>query len=156
MMCKEYGEAERPGIIAIVLSNEKLLLLKRRNFPFISNPNIWTFVSGGIKRDEDYEHAAYRELFEETGLAKGDLKKIEGPLNVKLFDPRKKICWANKAYIFTTSSNKIKLNIENSAYRWATIKEIETESLYTNIFINKSAIIKKLKSVLYGEHKTKA
>jgi len=151
-----YTKVERPGVIAIVLNNSKMLLLKRRNFPFITNPNIWTFVSGGIKKKESYEDAAYRELNEETGLSKLVLKKIAGPFEVQLFDPKRRWFWANKAYIFVTGSNKIKLNIENSAYRWATFKEIKDESSYTNIFINKSFIVKKLSGVLNGKHKTKA
>ena len=41
-----------------------MLLLKRRNLPFMVDPGIWTFVAGGKKRSESYDDRRYREIEE--------------------------------------------------------------------------------------------
>jgi 8-oxo-dGTP diphosphatase len=57
----------------IILSKEKtkLLFCKRMNDPYMG---LYNFVGGKIEEDEDSLNAAYRELYEETGITKLDTK----------------------------------------------------------------------------------
>lgn len=56
----------------IVLNREKnrLLFCKRMNDPY---KGLFNFVGGKIEKGEDSLHAAYRELYEETGITDKDI-----------------------------------------------------------------------------------
>lgn len=56
----------------IVLNKERdcLLFCKRMNDPY---KGLYNFVGGKIEKGEDSLHAAYRELYEETGITGKDI-----------------------------------------------------------------------------------
>lgn len=66
-MIDKDGYRENVGII-LCNSKNKLLLCKRHK------ENSWQFPQGGFEKDENSESAMYRELFEEIGLDKSDVK----------------------------------------------------------------------------------
>ncbi|MGC8662477.1 MAG: NUDIX domain-containing protein [Candidatus Micrarchaeia archaeon] len=140
---------KREGITAILINKGKILTLKRRNFPFITNPGIWFFVTGGLKKNESYVSAVYRELEEETGIKRTHLRLIDS-FDVQLFDKAKSWRWHNKCFIFYTNSRKIRLNIENSKFTWISLNDIISEKSFSNIFINKMNIINKIQGALSG------
>lgn len=59
----------RPNV-GIILSNSQGGLLWARR---VGGQDAWQFPQGGIKQGEDAEHALYRELEEEVGLAPDDV-----------------------------------------------------------------------------------
>ncbi|MGC9099029.1 MAG: NUDIX hydrolase [Candidatus Micrarchaeia archaeon] len=139
----------REGIVAVLINKGKILLLKRRNLFFLTNPGIWFFLTGAIERGETYLDAAYREIKEETGISKKELKPLVS-FDVHLFDKARGIKWHNKCFIFYSKTRKVKLNIENSKFMWASMKDIEEEKNFSNIFINRQSVINRIKSVLNG------
>ena len=143
----KYKLQKHDGIVAIIIYKNKLLLLERRNLPIILNPGIWAFLSGGRDGKEKYLDTAYREIKEEVKLSKQHLKLLY-KAKVYLKEERKKIIWANELFIFRSDTDKIKLDMENKAYRWATLKQIEKEINYTNILINEKRIIRHLKGFI--------
>lgn len=58
-------------IVVFDKNKEKLLFCKRAKNPY---KGLLNFVGGKIESEETSEHAAYRELFEETGIARRDIK----------------------------------------------------------------------------------
>jgi len=74
--CYEYP---RPAVaVDIVLfcragSEVEVLLIKRAREPFKGR---WAFPGGFVDKDESLEHAASRELLEETGLSVVNLEQI--------------------------------------------------------------------------------
>ena len=61
----------RPNVGIIIANTKgKLLYCKRRR------SNNWQFPQGGIDRNETPEQAAFRELFEEVGIKKHNVKII--------------------------------------------------------------------------------
>ncbi len=52
---------------------EKVLMCRRIKDPY---NGLMNFVGGKIEPGEDGETAAYRELFEETGISRRDIKLI--------------------------------------------------------------------------------
>lgn len=125
------------GITAIIINKKsnKILFLKRRFLPFIVNPGVFSFVSGKRKYGERYINTAYREIYEETKLPKNELELID---DGEIFVYYKKYFWTNKIYVFATNKNYIKLNIENSDYKWVYYKNIPDE--YLKMFIDKKMI----------------
>ena len=53
---------------AIVVYNNKILLLLRDNNPNIPNPNKWSTIGGEIEKGESCEEAFKRELYEEANI----------------------------------------------------------------------------------------
>ena len=125
-----------------------MLLLKRRNVPMIMNPGIWAFLSGGRDGNERYLTTAYREIGEETSIGKESLRMLYKEKRL-LKEDRKGIKWHNWLFIFHSNTRKVKLDYENSAYRWATMREIEKEINYTNVFINRKALEAKIRRYLW-------
>jgi putative (di)nucleoside polyphosphate hydrolase len=58
--------------VGIVLCNSQRQVLWARR----SGMRSWQFPQGGIKRDEEPEHAMFRELYEEVGLSSDDVECI--------------------------------------------------------------------------------
>ncbi len=144
---QKYKSVNRDGIIAIIIHNKKILLLKRRNVPIILNPGIWSFLSGGRDGKEKYIETAYREIKEESSLVPKQLRLL-AKTTVLLKDDKRRVLWSNRAFIFHSTTDKVKLDFENSSYRWATLSDIVSERNYTNVFINKAPILNKIKGFL--------
>ena len=145
---KEYKAVNADGVAVVILHKRRILLLKRRKIPFIFNPGIWSFVMGSRKRGEQYKETAYRELNEETGLEMKSIKQLRKPIKVWMFDAKKNKKWQNYLFFFSSSTNKIKLNMENSGYRWASLNDLKKGKDYTNIFIDKSRVIREIESCI--------
>ena len=64
-MRKEYPEHPVVGVGAVVINNNKLLLIKRGSEP---NKDMWAIPGGIVEIGERLEDAVVRELEEETGL----------------------------------------------------------------------------------------
>jgi len=140
---------KREGIVAIIINKRRVLLLKRRNLPFLTNPGIWFFITGGRKKGEKYIETAYREIMEEVRIDRQMLRKLY-ECRVKLYDNSKKWVWENRCFIFYSKSRHVKLNIENAAYRWAGINDLKKEIALSNILINKEFVINKIERFLNG------
>lgn len=140
----EYRLVEAKGVAVVLINNGKVLLMKRRNLPFLKNPGIWSFIFGHKEKGEGYEETAYREAREEAGLQRGALHPLCKSFGVVLFDRRKRIKWHNRMFIFRSDSSEVRKDFENAAYRWATMGEIMEGESYTNIFIDEERILKRI------------
>lgn len=59
------ADFRRPeSVLVIVYTDRAEVLLLKRRAPFV----FWQSVTGTLDENESHEHAAYRELLEETGL----------------------------------------------------------------------------------------
>ena len=61
-------ELKKNAVGVIVNSDNKILLLKRSDYPDQWMPDKWALVGGGIEKKEKPEEACKREIKEETGL----------------------------------------------------------------------------------------
>ncbi|EAN90620.1 putative Nudix hydrolase 2 [Trypanosoma cruzi] len=69
--------------VCVAIFNEDLRFLGCRRI----QDNLFQFVQGGIEKDADLLHAAYREVYEETSLCKEDLHFV-GEVPPPSGDPR--------------------------------------------------------------------
>lgn len=97
----------------------KLLLIERRNEPF---QGCWALPGGFVEMDEDLDHAAARELEEETGLVGMSLRQFHafGAVNR---DPRHRTItiayWA-----IDDSSQEAKANDDAAKVRWFDLAQL--------------------------------
>ncbi|MDE1825908.1 MAG: NUDIX domain-containing protein [Candidatus Micrarchaeota archaeon] len=146
-----YRLVEGDGATAAIINNGRILLLRRVKIPFISNPGIWCMVAGKRNKGEEYRALIYREIKEETGIAREDLTLIAQVSKVRIIDAVKKDkMWDNEFFIFLSNTDKVRLDYENRAFRWADLAEIQGEREYTNIFANKEEMLSLIKGALYG------
>lgn len=58
-------------IVVFDKEKERLLFCKRKNNPY---SGLYNFIGGKLEKNESSENAAYRELFEETGIGRKDIQ----------------------------------------------------------------------------------
>ena len=112
---KKTGERAMKKLNVIIVFDKdenKILMCKRTKEPYKGKLNL---VGGKVEKEEDELHAAYRELEEETGIKRDDIKLINvmnfnyklqdmelevyaGRLNkeVKLVEEINKLLWVDK------------------------------------------------------------
>ncbi len=135
--------------MAVIIHKNRILLLKRRSLPVVINPGIWSFLSGARDGTERYLSTACREIREESGIGRESLSLLFSG-KVSVTERSRNLAWTNRIFIFRSSTGKVRLDFENSGYRWATIREIENEIDYTNVFINPKRILKSIKRHVHG------
>ncbi len=108
------------GIIIYRKTDEgpKFLLLYHGN-------DYWNFPKGKIENEEKGLEAAFREVKEETGILKKDLKLIDGfKISEKYIFKRgkEKVFKIVIFYLAGTQKSKIKISEEHSGYGWFNYK----------------------------------
>lgn len=123
--------------------------------------NAWQFPQGGVDAGEDIVNAAYREIFEETGIKSIELvAKLEEPykylipdeFNKKIIEEFGSLKFLGQEqywhlFKFTGSESEIDLTKEGEGfhsefdkYKWVDIDEVVDQVIYFKIDIYKKAI----------------
>ncbi len=153
---KNFKWGGKEGITAVIINDKKLLVLKRISFPFLIYSGLWLFPAGKTKGGEAYDQTSYREIFEETGLRKSDLKLISKYKDVLKIDKKRRIKYYNAVYVFNSKTKYVKLNMENTVYRWASFDDIKNQRKYTNVFADKQFIENVIRNAINGTKLAKA
>ena len=115
-------------VTSFLQNNSKILLLKRSD-RVKSMKGLWAGVSGIIENNEIPIDRAKIEIWEETGIEE---MRVRSP-------QYKNHEWNIFPFLFQVDNPKIKLNWENSEYRWidpAEITNYETVPSLENILSN--------------------
>lgn len=87
---------------------------------------LWAGVSGIIEGDEEPLKRAKIEIFEELGIIEDKIKFLKSSLEMKVRSPQyENHEWEIFPFLFEVKNPIIKLNWENSEYRWITVNEIK-------------------------------
>lgn len=122
-----HFENPKPTATAVIIKNQKLLVVKRKDPPF---NNKWDFVGGYVNKNEPPPKALSREIKEELGTA-CTLTSI-GPFTGTASYQDFAYPVINFAYL-TQLHGKIKLDKkENSHYAWKPIKSLRTIAFDSN------------------------
>jgi len=116
-----------------VLTNKKneVLILKRSK-KVRTYRELWSGVSGYVEENEKPYETAIKEIKEETGLKKKDIKLIKKLKVIKFTDiyRNEKYNWELYPFVFLTEKkDKINIDWEHTEYRW--IKPSEIENIQT-------------------------
>ncbi len=126
-------------VTSFLQNNSKILLLKRSD-RVKSMKGLWAGVSGIIENNEIPIDRAKIEIWEETGIEEVQVVLLKSVQEMRVRSPQyKNHEWNIFPFLFQVDNPKIKLNWENSEYRWIDPTEItnyETVPSLENILSN--------------------
>ena len=112
-------------VTSFIKNSNKILILKRSD-KVRSMRGLWSGVSGIIENNEEPLNRAKIEIFEEIGIRKDKIKLIKRVEKIKISSPQyENHEWEVFSFLFETKETEIKLNWENSEFRWINVNELE-------------------------------
>lgn len=111
-------------VTSFITNNEKFLLLKRSD-KVKTMKGLWSGVSGIIEKNEEPLTRAKIEIFEELGIREESLKLLKSAEQIRVNSPQyENHQWEIFPFLFSSKIKTIKLNWENSDYKWINSKEL--------------------------------
>ena len=111
-------------VTSFITNKDKVLLLKRSD-KVKTMKGMWAGVSGIIEKNEDPLCRAKIEIFEEVGIVEEKIKLLKTAKRLRVSSPQyQNHEWEIFPFLFGTEDTTIKLNWENSEYRWIDANEI--------------------------------
>ncbi len=112
-------------VTSFIKDNEKLLILKRSD-KVRSMKGLWAGISGIIEKNEVPLKRAKIEIFEEVGITEDVITLVKSAEKMKVDSPQyENHEWEIFPFLFETKNPKIKLNWENSEFKWINVEELE-------------------------------
>lgn len=110
-------------VTSIIKNGDRILILKRSQ-AVGSCRGRWAGVSGYIEEyDESAIERAMKEIEEETGLTKDEIKFLKEAEPIDVVDGN--TVWRVHPFLFETNKNSIKIDWEHVEYRWILPEEIK-------------------------------
>ena len=120
-------------VTSFIKDDERLLILKRSN-KVKTMKGLWAGVSGIIENDEAPLKRAKIEIFEEVGITEEEIKLIKAVKEMKVNSPQyENHEWEIFPFLFETKNPAIKLNWENSEFKWINVNELENYETVPNL-----------------------
>jgi len=112
-------------VTSFIKDNEKLLILKRSD-KVKSMKGLWAGISGIIEKNEEPLKRAKIEIFEEVGITEDMITLVRSSEEMKINSPQyKNHEWEIFPFLFEAKNPIIKLNWENSDFKWINVEELE-------------------------------
>ncbi len=112
-------------VTSFIKDNEKLLILKRSD-KVKSMKGLWAGISGIIEKNEEPLERARIEIFEEVGITEDMITLVKSAEEMKVNSPQyKNHEWEIFPFLFEAKNPIIKLNWENSEFKWINVRELE-------------------------------
>ena len=127
-------------IVTSFLKKSDQILILKRSQKVRSMKGLWSGVSGMIENNEVPLDRAKIEIFEEVGMKENEIILIKESEKIIISSPQyKNHEWEIFPFLFETEKGKIKLNWENSDFKWILPKELnnyETVPSLEKILLN--------------------
>ena len=112
-------------VTSFIKDNKKILILKRSK-KVKSMKGLWAGISGIIEKDEIPLERAKIEIFEEVGILENEIRLIKSIKEMRINSPQyKNHEWEIFPFLFESKKPNVKLNWENSEFRWIEIEELK-------------------------------
>ena len=112
-------------VTSFIRANGKLLILKRSG-KVKSMKGLWAGVSGIIEKNEEPLKRAKIEIFEEVGITEEKITLVKAAEEMRVNSPQyENHEWEIFPFLFETENPIIKLNWENSEFKWINADELE-------------------------------
>lgn len=112
-------------VTSFIKNNERLLILKRSN-EVKTMKGLWAGISGIIEKNEEPLQRAKIEIFEEVGITDEQIRLVKSAEGMKVNSPQYiNHEWEIFPFLFESNNPKIKLNWENSDFKWIKVDELK-------------------------------
>ena len=113
-------------VTSFIKNDDKILILKRSD-KVKTMKCLWAGVSGIIeKNDTTPLERAKIEIFEEAGINEKEIELLKSIEQIKIKSAQyKNHEWNIFPFLFSTKNSEIKLNWENSEFKWVEPNEIK-------------------------------
>ena len=112
-------------VTSFIKNNGKLLILKRSD-KVKSMKGLWAGISGIIEKNEVPLKRARIEIFEEVGITEDRIKLVRSAEEMRVNSPQyENHEWEIFPFLFEAENPIIKLNWENSEYRWINMEDLK-------------------------------
>ena len=112
-------------VTSFIKDNEKLLILKRSD-KVKSMKGLWAGISGIIEKNEEPLKRARIEIFEEVGITEDKITLVRSAEEMSINSPQyKNHEWKIFPFLFEAKNPIIKLNWENSEFKWINVEELK-------------------------------
>lgn len=121
-------------IVTAFLQNKNKVLLLKRSKKVKTMKGLWAGISGIIERNENPLDRAKIEIFEELGINQDKIRLVKAADQMRVTSPQyKNHEWEIFPFLFEIQDPKIKLNWENSEYKWITVDELTNYQTVPNL-----------------------
>jgi len=87
--------------------------------------SLWAGISGIIENNESPLERTKIEIFEELGIDASQIKLLKESVKMRIISPQyENHEWEVYPFLFSVENPKIKLNWENSEYKWVMVEEV--------------------------------
>ena len=112
-------------VTSFIKNDDKILILKRSD-KVKTMKCLWAGISGIIENDETPLTRAKIEIFEEVGIHEVQIELLKAIQQIKILSPQyKNHEWNIFPFLFKAKNPEIKLNWENSEFKWIEPNEIK-------------------------------
>lgn len=112
-------------VTSFIRDNEKLLILKRSD-EVKTMKGLWAGISGIIEKNEEPLKRAKIEIFEEVGITEDKITLIKSAEEMRVNSPQyQNHEWEIFPFLFEAKNPDIKLNWENSDFKWIEVDELK-------------------------------
>ena len=120
-------------VTSIIKKADKILILKRSN-QVKSMKGLWAGISGIIEKNESPLDRAKIEIFEELGIKNEEITLLKEAKKMRIVSPQyENHEWEVYPFLFEIQESKIKLNWENSDFKWINAEEISKYETVPNL-----------------------
>jgi len=114
------------NIVTSFIKNDNKILILKRSDKVKSMKCLWAGVSGIIENNETPLVRAKIEIFEEVGIQEEQIELLKAIQQMKILSPQYKDHeWNIFPFLFKVKNPEIKLNWENSEFKWIEPNEIK-------------------------------
>ena len=112
-------------VTSFIKDNEKLLILKRSD-KVKSMKGLWAGISGIIEKNEEPLKRAKIEILEEAGIIEDKITLVRSVKEMRINSPQyENHEWEIFPFLFEAKNPIIKLNWENSEFKWINKEELK-------------------------------
>lgn len=112
-------------VTSFIKDNEKLLILKRSD-KVKTMKGLWAGISGIIEKNEEPLKRAKIEIFEEVGITEDKITLVKSAQEIRVNSPQyQNHEWEIFPFLFEAKNPIIKLNWENSDFKWIGLEELK-------------------------------